>query len=364
MRTSRLPDAAFWRGRRVLLTGHTGFKGAWLAIWLHELGAEVHGFALDPPTAPNLFDDAAVARGLASDERADLRDPAGIAASTSRVRPEIVLHLAAQSLVRLSHREPLATFATNVMGTAHVLDAARRSPDVRAIVVVTSDKCYENRERLEPYHEEDALGGRDPYSASKACAEIVTGSWRASFAREADAPRIASARAGNVIGAGDMALDRLVPDCVRAFRAGKPVRLRHPGSVRPWQHVLEPLAGYLVLAETLRDASGAEAARAWNFGPDAADDATVGDVAHEAARLWGDDARIEIEEGASGPPEASILRLDSTAARASLGWAPRWPLARALEATIAGYRSAADVPLGDVLRAQIADYCAQPVGAS
>ncbi len=355
--TSPEPDARFWRGRSVLVTGHTGFKGAWLATWLGDLGARVHGFALDPPSTPNLFDDADVRSCLATDTRGDLRDADAVAACLGATRPEIVLHLAAQSLVRLSHREPVRTFATNIMGTAHVLEAACRQDSVRAIVIVTSDKCYENAEHARPFVETDALGGHDPYSASKACAEIVTAAWRSSFTASAGAPRVASARAGNVIGAADWAADRLVPDCIRAFSAGRPVKIRHPGAVRPWQHVLDPLAGYLLLARALCSADGERAATGWNFGPGPASEAPVGDVAAEVARLWGAGARVEIEPDGEGLIEAGVLRLDASAARARLGWSPRWDLARSLEMTVAGYRrQAGGERLADVIREQIASH--------
>lgn len=358
----RSPDAAFWRRRRVLITGHTGFKGAWLTTWLAELGSEVHGLALEPPTTPNLFSLADIGAALASDTRADLRDMDAVASCLHRCRPQIVLHLAAQSLVRLSYAEPLATFATNVMGTAHVLEAVRRTPGVAAAVIVTTDKCYENREWDYRYRENDPLGGHDPYSASKAAAEIATACWRASFADPGQA-RIASARAGNVIGAGDWADERLLPDCFRAFAQSRPVSLRNPRAVRPWQHVLEPLSGYLLLAESLCGDSGAAFARSWNFGPDPASDASVGEVARMAAALWGGAASVLSHEDQGQPHEAGVLRLDSTLARTRLGWAPRWPLATALAATVIGHRGHADGrALAALVRGQIADYCA--AGAS
>ena len=354
-----LPDPRFWRGRRVLLTGHTGFKGAWLALWLKELGADVHGFALDPAGEPNLFERAKVASCLTTDLRADLRDSTAIARCIASLEPEIILHLAAQSLVRLSYVEPVATFAINIMGTVHLLDAARRVPAIRAVVVVTTDKCYENHGTVHRYRESDPLGGHDPYSASKAGAELVAASWRASFARGHNAPRIATARAGNVIGAGDWAIDRLLPDCIRSFLRAEPVHLRMPRAVRPWQHVLEPLSGYLLLAQRLCAVDGADYARSWNFGPDPDSDATVMHVASEAARLWGNGARIEVATGTGQLHEADTLRLDSSAARAELGWQPRWPLGAALQATIDGYRvQAAADDVAACARAQIREYCA------
>jgi len=327
----------FWHGRSVLVTGHTGFKGGWLTLWLHRLGAKVHGYALHPPTEPALFKVAHVATVLASDMRADLADLAQLKSALSTAQPEVVFHLAAQPLVRESYRDPLGTLASNVMGTAHVLEAARAVDSVRAIVLITTDKVYENRECVSPYREVDPLGGHDPYSASKAAAEIVAASYRASFFDGATGhpARVATARAGNVIGGGDWAVDRLVPDCLRAFAAGESARLRFPHAVRPWQHVLEPLAGYLQLAEHLLAPGGATFAKAWNFGPDASGDATVGEVAEATAQLWGDGARVEYAPPSEHPYEAGLLRLDSTRARTALGWKPRWSLEQALERTVA-----------------------------
>ena len=326
-----------WRGRSVFVTGHTGFKGGWLTLWLHHLAANVHGFALEPPTTPSLFDTARIKSFLASDTRADLADLAQLKSAFDAAQPEVVFHLAAQSLVRESYRDPLGTLATNVMGTARVLEAARAMGSVRAIVLVTTDKVYENREWEYSYREVDSLGGHDPYSASKAAAEIVAASFRASFfERENGHPaHVATARAGNVIGGGDWAIDRLVPDCLRAFAANQPVYLRLPAAVRPWQHVLEPLAGYLQLAEHLASPDGAKFAKAWNFGPDARGNATVGEVAAAAAQLWGDGARVEHAPATESPHEAGLLRLDSARARNALDWKPRWSLADALEKTVA-----------------------------
>ena len=345
------------RDRAVLLTGHTGFKGGWLALWLADIGARVHGFALAPPTEPSVFEVARVAQVLASDTRADLADTAALASALDRVRPEVVLHLAAQPLVSEGHRDPLGTMATNVMGTANLLEAIRAVDSVRAVVIVASDKVYENRERGHAFHEGEPLGGRDPYSASKAAAEIVVASYRSSFFGDERHPaRIASARAGNVIGGGDWAADRLVPDCLRAFAAGTPVRLRHPDAVRPWQHVLEPLSGYLVLAARLLADGGERFARAWNFGPDASDDASVADVAGRVAALWGEAAQVEPAAG-SGWHEAGLLRLDSTAARSELGWAPRWSLQQALIETVAWQRAwLRGEEMQEVSRRQIAAY--------
>ena len=321
------------RERSVLLTGHTGFKGSWLSLWLKQLGAHVHGYALDPPTEPSLFAVAGVGALLASDTRADLADQARLRATFERSQPEVVFHLAAQSLVREGYRDPLGTFATNVLGTASVLECARSCPSVRALVVVTTDKVYENRESLHAYREGDRLGGVDPYSASKAAAEIISASYRSSFFG-GEWPQLASARAGNVIGGGDWAVDRLVPDCLRAFSAGRAVQLRYPNALRPWQHVLEPLAGYLHLASQLLAHGGSRYARAWNFGPGADSDATVAEVAGIVARLWGAAARVEASSDAEHPHEAGLLRLDSEAARTLLQWAPRWSLEEALSHTV------------------------------
>jgi CDP-glucose 4,6-dehydratase len=324
----------------VLVTGHTGFKGGWLTLWLHRLGAVVHGYALDPPTDPSMFVAARVGQVCASDTRADLADLEQLKTSLRSAQPEVVFHLAAQALVRESYRDPVGTLRTNVMGTAHVLEAVRSAPSVRAVVVVTTDKVYENRETPHPYREVDRLGGQDPYGAGKAAAEIVTVAYRSSyFGGEAGHPaHVATARAGNVIGGGDWAKDRLVPDCLRAFEAGAPVRLRSPHAVRPWQHVLEPLSGYIRLAERLLGSQGASFARPWNFGPHADADTTVGDVAQHLARLWGDSATIELLTPDDTAPEAGLLSLDSTQACCDLAWAPRWSLAEALERTVAWHR--------------------------
>ena len=335
-----MPEA-FWRGRPVLVTGHTGFKGGWLSLWLRALGAEVHGYALNPPTEPNLFEAARIEAQLASDARADLADLGRLRAMFAAARPEVVFHLAAQPLVRDGYRDPLGTFATNVIGTAHVLEAARESDSVRAIVVITTDKVYENLETGHAYRETDPLGGHDPYSASKAAAEIVTASYRRSFfeAPGVRAAQVATARAGNVIGGGDWAAERLVPDCLRAFDKGEAVQLRRPDAVRPWQHVLEPLSGYLLLAQNLASSNGSEFAGAWNFGPEVQDDATVGDVAEAVARLWGGGARVVRAASPEGPHEAGLLHLDSRRARTTLRWKPRWRLDEALARTLAWHRA-------------------------
>ena len=340
-------DAGFWRGRRVFLTGHTGFKGSWLALWLQRLGAEVSGFALAPETDPALFDLARVGQGMAS-TLGDVRDPAALAGAMAQARPEVVLHLAAQALVRRSYQDPVATYATNVMGTVHLLEAVRHTPEVRAVVVVTTDKCYENKEWLWGYREDEALGGHDPYSSSKGAAELVTSAYRRSFFAPDPQGRppaaIASARAGNVIGGGDWAAERLVPDFLRAMDAGRELVLRNPGAVRPWQHVLEPLSGYLELAEALHR-QGPAFAEAWNFGPWEADARPVRWIAERLTALWGPDAGYRVEAPAQAAHEAGLLKLDISKARARLGWRPRWGLDRALEAIMEwhqAYRAGAD----------------------
>lgn len=329
----------FWARRRVFVTGHTGFKGGWLCLWLSELGAEVHGLALPPATTPNLFDAARIRERMASSTFADVRDARALGDALRRTEPEIVVHLAAQPLVRASYEDPVATFATNVMGTVNVLEAVRHTPSVRAGVIVTTDKCYENRGWIWPYRETDRLGGHDPYASSKACSELVVESYRRSFFGErGHAASIATARAGNVIGGGDWAVDRLLPDAIRAFSSGQSLRVRHPSFTRPWQHVLDPLSGYLSLAERLVGAPE-HAADAWNFGPDPVANASVRDVIERVAHAWGDDARFETDVVPGGVHEARTLSLDSSKARALLGWSPRLDLASAVAWTTNWYRA-------------------------
>lgn len=323
-------NRAFWQGRRVFLTGHTGFKGGWLSLWLSELGAEVYGFALPPPTEPSFHASCNVESRLAGSTIADIRDAAALQRAMQDARPDIVLHLAAQALVRRSYTAPVETYAVNVMGTVNLLEAVRHTPGIRAVLNVTSDKCYENREWLWPYRENEPLGGFDPYSSSKGCAELVGAAYRRSFLEPA-CVQLASARAGNVIGGGDWAADRLLPDFLRALDAGQELRIRSPGATRPWQHVLEPLSGYLLLGEKLCTA-GAGFAQAWNLGPDEADTRTVEwIVATLCSRLPGARWRCD---GAPQAHEANALRLDSSMARARLGWQPRWDLQTALEHTV------------------------------
>jgi CDP-glucose 4,6-dehydratase len=323
-------DRDFWRGRRVLVTGHNGFKGSWLCLWLQRLGADVTGYALDPPSAPSAFELARVGEGMES-IRGDVRDVDSILGGLSSRRPEVLFHMAAQSIVRTSYASPLETYDVNVMGTAAVLEAVRRDGGPRVLVNVTSDKCYESREPARAHREDDPLGGRDPYSSSKAAAELVIRAYRESFFSDADGPRVASARAGNVIGGGDWAADRLVPDMVRAALEGETAIVRNPASVRPWQHVLNPLSGYLRLAERMWDDPGA--AGAWNFGPPEADARQVGFVADRLSELWGDDLRWE-PGGEPGAHEAACLELDSSRARTLLGWAPAWSLDQALHSVV------------------------------
>jgi CDP-glucose 4,6-dehydratase len=332
-------DATFWRERRVLLTGHTGFKGAWLALWLQSLGAHVTGFSDSVPTEPSLYELARVGEGMDSIQ-GDVRDHEAVAQALADAAPEIVIHMAAQSLVRRSFAEPRDTYATNVMGTVNVLDAVRTHGDgVRVVVNVTSDKCYENREWEWGYREHEPMGGHDPYSSSKGAAELVTTAFRRSFFSAADGPRLASARAGNVIGGGDWGEDRLVPDLMRAALAGEQVRIRNPNSIRPWQHVLNPLRGYLVLAQALWDSP--EYAQSWNFGPADEDARPVGAIVERVGELWPGGVRWTLDDGPH-PHEARYLKLDSSLARSRLGWRPLVGLDETLQSIADWYRQLAD----------------------
>jgi CDP-glucose 4,6-dehydratase len=329
-----------WSGKRVLLTGHTGFKGGWLSLWLKQLGAELCGIALEPPTGMNLFHDAEVERGMRS-VIGDIRDADLLKQVFAEHRPEVVFHLAAQSLVRCSYEDPLGTYSTNVMGTASVLEAARHTESVRVVVVITSDKCYENHEWEWPYRETDRLGGYDPYSNSKACAELVVSAYRNSFFNPASYNQhgvaLASVRAGNVIGGGDWAEDRLVPDIIRAFMDGRPVRIRNPHAIRPWQHVLEPLRGYLAVAESLHE-NGPASGGAWNFGPEQSDAQPVEWIVRQLTEAWGEGASWEADE-APQPHEARTLKLDWSKAEARLHWRPALRLKDALAMTADWYKA-------------------------
>lgn len=327
----------FWHGKRVFLTGHTGFKGGWLALWLADMGAEVHGYALQPPTEPNLFTVANLLERLASSTIADIRDADAFTQAMQAARPNIVLHLAAQPLVRYSYAAPVETYAVNVMGTVNLLEAVRQTPGVKAVVNVTTDKCYENREWVWPYRENEAMGGHDPYSSSKACSELVTAAYRRSFL-ESMGIHIASARAGNVIGGGDWAADRLVPDFLRALDAGQELVIRSPRATRPWQHVLEPLSGYLVLAEKLY-LEGRDFAEAWNFGPEETDAKPVQwIVEYLCSQMPGANWRCDTTTTRQ-PHEASTLKLDSSKAKTRLGWRPCWNLSTALGMTLAWHQA-------------------------
>lgn len=352
-----MPFSNAFNGKRVLLTGHTGFKGGWLALWLERLGAQVRGISLAPDTQPALFDLAGV--GDACDSRyADINDPAALADAAADFAPELVIHMAAQAIVRDSYDQPVLTFATNVTGTANVLEVARSSPALRGVIVVTSDKCYENNEWDWGYREIDPLGGSDPYSASKACTELVAQAYRRSYFAAPGGPQLASVRAGNVIGGGDWAAHRLIPDIVRATTLGEQVVIRNPASVRPWQHVMEPLAGYLTVGARLLGRDADAAAGAWNFGPD--NDATlpVGQICRNFARAWGDGApRFAFGSNPDAPHEAGLLRLDSTKARLRLGWRPRLTIDDALRLSADWYRThAAGGDMRALTLSQIAEY--------
>lgn len=329
-------DAAFWRGRRVFLTGHTGFKGAWMVLLLRSLGADVSGFSLAPDDDRGLFVQAGVA-GDAAHRIGDIRDLADLRAAVQEAKPDIVIHMAAQSLVRLSYDEPVETYATNVMGTVNLLEAVRQVAGIKAVVVVTSDKCYENTGSPDGYRETDPMGGHDPYSSSKGCTELVTAAYRRSYFQKEGSAEIASARAGNVIGGGDWARDRLVPDMMRAFMAGEVVRIRNPTAVRPWQHVLDPIIGYLVLAERLVR-GGRKFSEGWNFGPHRDSAVPVSVLVETLVRKWGAGARWELDAG-DHPHEAAYLGLDCSKAESGLGWRPLIGLDQALQLSVDWYRA-------------------------
>ena len=343
---------AAYRGRRVLVTGHTGFKGSWLCLWLQSMGAEVTGLALDPSVEPSHWD---LLKLSIDDRRVDVRDDAAVRGVFTAAKPEMVFHLAAQPLVRRSYREPVTTWGTNVMGTVHVLEAVRHTPEVRAVVAITSDKCYENREWPWAYRERDRLGGHEPYSASKAAAELVSASYRAALLQHPSAPLLATARGGNVIGGGDWSEDRLVPDLVRSVAAGEPLVIRSPHATRPWQHVLDLLSGYLLLGQRLL-AGDSACADAWNFGPDEAGNRTVEQVLENLARTW-PQLRWQVTSSPQ-PHEAGLLHLDSAKAKMHLGWHPVWDLEKTLRHTANWYRQLLEVGAvssADQLAAYVAD---------
>jgi len=326
----------FWKGKRVFVTGHTGFKGSWLSLWLQLMGAEVKGFSLAPPTQPALFEVAKVGDNMQT-EIGDIRNLQQLSQSIRAFNPDVLLHLAAQPLVRLSYKEPVDTYSTNVMGTVNVLEAARYAPQLKSVVIITTDKCYENREWEWGYRENEPMGGHDPYSNSKGCAELVVSAYRRSFFYTNDTTAVASARAGNVIGGGDWADDRLIPDILRAFEQQQPVIIRNPLSTRPWQHVLEPLSGYLVLAERLYN-EGNAFAEGWNFGPKDDDCQPVQWILEKMVQFWGEGARYEWDKSEQ-PHEANFLKLDCSKAATRLKWHPQWRLADTLEKIVHWHRS-------------------------
>ena len=328
-------NPSFWLGKRVFLTGHTGFKGGWLSLWLQSMGSEVHGYALNPPTGTNLFTLAAVGKGMVSSVIADIRDLEKLSRAMKAAQPEIVFHLAAQPLVRHSYADPVETYGVNVMGTVNLLESVRQTPGVKAVVNVTTDKCYENQEWMWAYRENEPMGGFDPYSSSKGCSELVTAAYRRSFLEPAGIA-LASARAGNVIGGGDWATDRLIPDFLRALDAGEILRIRDPLATRPWQHVLEPLSGYLMLAERLFT-DGLDYAEAWNFGPSDDDACSVQWILERLMEMR-NDVKWQ-QEGIPQAHEAHQLKLDSSKARTLLGWHPRWKVQNALQETLAWHQA-------------------------
>jgi CDP-glucose 4,6-dehydratase len=359
-----VPFEGAFRGVRVLVTGHTGFKGSWLALWLHRLGAEVTGYSLPPATEPSLFRAAGVRDGLAVHHEADVRDRRALRAAFDAAAPVVVFHLAAQPIVRRGYAEPYETIETNVLGTAAVLDTVRELGLRCVVVVVSSDKCYLNRESGRPCRESDRLGGDDPYSASKAAAELVVEAYRRSYFAPAEAPRhgvwVASARSGNVIGGGDWSPDRIVPDCARALAAGRPVTVRNPCALRPWQHVLEPLCGYLTLAARLLAGDAPHLASEWNFGPRPEDEASVRDLVSALHKAWGAGSWVELPQSGA-PREAVVLRLAIDGALRALGWRPRWSLDEAIRRTAHWYRRQAEIgdrtgAMADACLAEIRDY--------
>lgn len=328
-------DSTFWKGKKIFITGHTGFKGSWLSLWLHSMGAEVTGYALNLPTDPSLYELCRIDQ-LVNSVIADARDGERLGKAMQMASPEIVIHMAAQPLVRESYKNPVETYATNVMGTVNLLEAVRKGDSVKAIVNVTTDKCYENKEWVWGYRENEPLGGYDPYSSSKACSELVTSAYRNSFFNPKDYAihgiSLASARAGNVIGGGDWGADRLIPDCIRAILKNDKIIIRNPHAIRPWQHVLEPLSGYLALAQKLYE-DGPKYAESWNFGPDDRDARPVEWIVQRMCAKWDGNASYEIDKG-EHPHEAHYLKLDCSKAKAELGWHPRWSLEKAIDSII------------------------------
>ena len=351
-------DQAFWKGKKVFLTGHTGFKGSWLCLLLHTLGARVYGYALKPPTDPSLYELCGLNK-LVDSTIADVRDGDSLTRSMAAARPDIVIHMAAQPLVRDSYKIPVDTYSINVMGTVNLFEAIRKCTSVKAAINITTDKCYENKEWLWGYRENEPLGGYDPYSSSKACSELVTSAYRSSYFNPLQyathGTAIASARAGNVIGGGDWATDRLIPDCVRSILKGEPVVIRNPGAIRPWQHVLEPLSGYLLLAQRLVT-DGPLFAEAWNFGPDDNDAQPVEWLVRRLCEKWGQGASFIADQG-KHPHEANFLKLDCSKARTRLGWHPRWALGKALDSIVDWTRAYQQgTGVNNVCLAQITEY--------
>ena len=355
-------DSVFWKGKKVFLTGHTGFKGSWLSLWLASMGARVTGYALAPNTTPNLFEVLAIDSLIEKSHIADIRDLASLQKTMSEAKPDILIHMAAQPLVRYSYANPVETYATNVMGTVHVLESTRVIDTVRATVVVTTDKCYENKEWVWGYRENESMGGFDPYSNSKGCAELVTSAYRQSYFSDSNLTnKVASARAGNVIGGGDWSEDRLIPDAIKAFEANKPLMIRNPLATRPWQHVLEPLGGYLMLAQALYD-QGSAFASAWNFGPRNEDNRGVQEVIELLISGWGDTARWA-REHSEQPHEANLLKLDCSKARAQLGWSPRWDLETATQKIVQWQKAyQAKKNMQEISLSQIKEYQANFLG--
>jgi CDP-glucose 4,6-dehydratase len=350
-------DPIFWRDKSVFLTGHTGFKGGWLSLWLASMGAEVTGYALSPNTDPSLFNSLQIANEIKTSHIADIRNLQALQNAMTLAKPDVLIHMAAQPLVRYSYEHPVETYATNVMGTVHVLESARAIDSIRATVVVTTDKCYDNKEWVWGYRENEPMGGHDPYSNSKGCAELVTAAYRQSFFSAANKHNaVASARAGNVIGGGDWSLDRLIPDAIKAFEENQPLRIRNPLATRPWQHVLEPLSGYLILAQALYSQNGDQFASSWNFGPSDADNRSVQDVAELMVSRWGGSARWE-KEGFDQPHEANLLKLDCSKARKQLTWIPRWNLDMAVEKIIEWHKAyQSNANMREISLAQINQY--------